>query len=64
MLLSVRVTPSKKILHSNCRLAVSLFADTGAGHNIIVPPSVAKAYYSGVPGVLLDDHFRDDFSLW
>ena len=29
-------------------------SDTGAGHNIIVPQSVAEAYYSQVPGAYLD----------
>lgn len=39
-------------------------SDTGAGHNIIAPSSVAKAFYSRVPGALLDHKFGDGFSLW
>ena len=39
-------------------------SDTGAGHNIVVPPSVAEAYYSQVPGVILDDHVGGNVTLW
>ncbi|CAD6567777.1 MAG: hypothetical protein ASARMPREDX12_009454 [Alectoria sarmentosa] len=50
----------------NVRMNTStyLVLDTGAGHNIIAPSSVTEAYYSRVPGALLDDGFGGGLSLW
>ena len=46
------------------KLLNSTFTDTGAGHNIIVPESVAEAYYSQVPGTFLDVQLGPNSTLW
>ena len=48
-------TLAKRLLHS---------ADTGAGFHINVPEPVAEAYYSRVPGAVLDTGFPDNETLW
>ena len=48
-------TQAKPLLHS---------PDTGAGSHIVAPESVAEAYYSRVPGAVLDTGFPDNETLW
>ncbi|KAF6235426.1 hypothetical protein HO173_006622 [Letharia columbiana] len=50
----------------NVRMNTSTYVvlDTGAGHNIATPSSVAEAYYSRVPGAVFDDRIGDGISLW
>ena len=48
-------TLAKRPLHSS---------DTGAGSHIVAPEAVAEAYYSRVPGAVLDTGFPDHETLW
>lgn len=44
--------------------SVSDLTDTGAGQHIIIPASVAEAYYSRVHRALFDNQLGDGLSLW
>lgn len=54
----------KKKLFLQSKRVVPLFTDTGAGHNIFVPPSVAEAYYRQVPGSILNFRILANTTSW